>query len=223
MPLAENPQVSARTSPGLIDLLTAVAAGIAGAFGTARKDVGDILPGVAIALSLAPPLAIVGVTAAHGQGSLALGALLLFVTNLVALVAVGTLVFAAYGYATEARLAAARTAGGRPSRRSAHVLLALSVLIVTVPLAVDTVYEAALTRRLDRTRTIAAAWARTAPGTLLKDVTREGTTYIVTIEGPDSGPSPHILLRRLSGAIPAGTPIIVDHIHGSRVDIGNVP
>lgn len=188
-----------------MDLLIAVATGVAGALGTARKDVGDVLPGVAIAISLVPPLAVVGVAAQDGQGSLALGALLLFVTNLVALVAAGTVVFTALGYAREARSAAAGPPGsGR--RRGAHVLVALSVLLVAVPLAADTFYEVVLDQQLDRASAAAAAWARSAPGTQFQGVAHEGSTYVVAVEGPATGAPPPALLRKLAGVLPPAPP-----------------
>jgi uncharacterized hydrophobic protein (TIGR00271 family) len=54
-----NSQISGRISPRLIDLFTALAAGTAGAFAMSRDDVADSLPGVAIAVSLVPPLCVV--------------------------------------------------------------------------------------------------------------------------------------------------------------------
>ena len=59
--LLGNSQISGRTSPGLGDLVAAVATGFAGAIALARRDVAAVLPGVAIAISLVPPLAGVGV------------------------------------------------------------------------------------------------------------------------------------------------------------------
>ena len=222
IPLSANPQVTGRASPGLVDLLIAVATGVAGALGTVRKDIGDVLPGVAIAISLVPPLAVAGVTAADGQGSLALGALLLFATNLVALVAAGTLVFTVFGYAREARSAAAGSAGGG-RRRGAHLLVALSVLIVAIPLAADTFYEVALDQRLDRASAAARAWVRGAPGAQLQGVTREGSAYVVAIEGPSTSAWPSGLLRELTGVLPPGTPVVIDHIYGARINAGDVP
>jgi uncharacterized hydrophobic protein (TIGR00271 family) len=58
-PLADNSQVTARVSPTLIDLVAAALTGLAGSFAISRRDVADILPGVAIAISLVPPLAVV--------------------------------------------------------------------------------------------------------------------------------------------------------------------
>ena len=55
-----NTQVIGRTNPWLIDLLAALATGTVDAFALVRADVSDTLPGVAIAISLVPPLAVVG-------------------------------------------------------------------------------------------------------------------------------------------------------------------
>ena len=59
---ATNSQVASRVAPRLIDLVAAVATGAVGAFAVVRSDVSDTLPGVAIAISLVPPLAVVGLT-----------------------------------------------------------------------------------------------------------------------------------------------------------------
>jgi uncharacterized hydrophobic protein (TIGR00271 family) len=83
--VVQNSQVSSRTSPNLIDLAIAMAAGAAGAFAVSRSDVSDTLPGVAVAIALVPPLAVVGVTLRAGDAAQSLGALLLFATNLVSI------------------------------------------------------------------------------------------------------------------------------------------
>ncbi|HSO64476.1 MAG TPA: DUF389 domain-containing protein, partial [Ornithinibacter sp.] len=64
--LASNAQITGRTSPTLLDLVAAVATGFAGAVGLSRRDVAAVLPGVAIAISLVPPLAVVGVCLGEG-------------------------------------------------------------------------------------------------------------------------------------------------------------
>jgi uncharacterized membrane protein len=48
-----------------------------------------VLPGVAISISLVPPLAVAGVCLGQGEPRLAAGALLLFVSNFLAMVAAG--------------------------------------------------------------------------------------------------------------------------------------
>ncbi len=63
---ATNSEVAGRVSPRLIDLLAALATGLVGSIALIRRDISDTLPGVAIAISLVPPLAVVGLTAESG-------------------------------------------------------------------------------------------------------------------------------------------------------------
>ena len=92
-----NSQVASRISPTIVDLLIAVAAGGAGAFALSRPDVSDSLPGVAVAIALVPPLAVIGLMISQADWSSAIGALLLFTTNLVAILLVGGFVFVMTG------------------------------------------------------------------------------------------------------------------------------
>ena len=77
----------------MIALYAALASGAAGAFAVSRADVGDTLPGVAIAISLVPPLCVVGIALSHVQWLDAFGALVLFLTNFFAIVLAGGAVF----------------------------------------------------------------------------------------------------------------------------------
>ena len=76
--LVLTPALEARTEPGLLDLGVALAAGAAGAFVAARHTGSDALPGVAIAVSLVPPLATVGICLEQGRIDDAGGAMILF-------------------------------------------------------------------------------------------------------------------------------------------------
>ena len=98
-------EVLARTAPDARDLVVALAAGLAGSYATARPDVSSSLPGVAIAVALVPPLAVVGITLRAGEGDLAVGALLLYATNLAAIITVSTVVFVLTGFVPGRRLA----------------------------------------------------------------------------------------------------------------------
>lgn len=89
-------QVLARTRPTFYDLLIALAAGSAGAYTITRKESGAI-PGVAVAVALLPPLASAGVLLVTGEFELAVRAVVLFFTNLVAMVLAGALTFMACG------------------------------------------------------------------------------------------------------------------------------
>jgi uncharacterized hydrophobic protein (TIGR00271 family) len=91
-------EVMTRTQPSLLDLGVALASGAAGAYALSRKEVSAALPGVAIAAALVPPLAVVGIGLASRRGDIAGGASLLFLTNLVCIVAAGGLVFLWLGF-----------------------------------------------------------------------------------------------------------------------------
>ena len=75
-------QIIARTQPSFFDVLVAVVGGIAGIIGQTRKDkANNIIPGVAIATALMPPLCTCGYSIANGKIKMLLGALYLFVIN----------------------------------------------------------------------------------------------------------------------------------------------
>jgi uncharacterized hydrophobic protein (TIGR00271 family) len=86
-------QVMARTAPGLEDLAIAVAAGLAGAYVQMRKEEAELLPGVAIGVSLVPPLCASGLLLYFGESALAWEATLLYLTNLAVIVLCALLVF----------------------------------------------------------------------------------------------------------------------------------
>ena len=98
-PLREaTPEILARTNPNLMDLLIAFFSGIAGTLALAsRKTAMTILPGVAIATALIPPLATVGYGIGTAQGAIASGALMLFLTNFAAIVLSAGLIFLLIG------------------------------------------------------------------------------------------------------------------------------
>jgi uncharacterized hydrophobic protein (TIGR00271 family) len=86
-----NAQVAARVHPRLIDLLAALGTGMVGSIALVRRDIADTLPGVAIAISLVPPLSVVGFTLEAGAILQSIGALLLFVTNVAAILVIGAM------------------------------------------------------------------------------------------------------------------------------------
>src|ERR671913_944726 len=123
-----NSQVAQRVHPKLIDLLAALATGVVGSVALVRRDISDTLPGVAIAISLVPPLSVVGFTLEAGKPEQALGALLLFLTNVAAILGSGTVVMALYGIH---RLATDEQAPGRAPlhrRRAIALIVAMTVL-----------------------------------------------------------------------------------------------
>jgi uncharacterized membrane protein len=89
-------------------MLIALAAGAAGAYATIDDRVSSSITGVAIAVALVPPLAVVGITLEAGQLGDSLGASLLFLTNLVSIILAGSLVFLLTGFAPFKRFQAHR-------------------------------------------------------------------------------------------------------------------
>lgn len=73
----------ARTSPNLPDLGIALAAGT---YGQIRRQAGDALIGVAVAVALVPPPAVVGITLQLAEFRMALGATFLFLANVTGIV-----------------------------------------------------------------------------------------------------------------------------------------
>lgn len=74
-------EMIARTSPTLWDVLIAFFGGIAGGIGNTRKKKSNVIPGVAIATALMPPLCTTGYGLATGQSRFILGAFYLFSIN----------------------------------------------------------------------------------------------------------------------------------------------
>ena len=91
-------ELMARTSPNLLDLGIALAAGAAGAYGQVRRHASDVLTGVAVAVALVPPLAVVGITLQLTEWQLSLGATLLFLANVVGIVIAASATFLAAGF-----------------------------------------------------------------------------------------------------------------------------
>jgi len=87
-----------RCSPTILDLAIALISGAAAAYASAHKDVSGALTGTAIAVALVPPLATFGLLAVGGELQLASGALLLFLTNLIAIVSAVALVLLWVGF-----------------------------------------------------------------------------------------------------------------------------
>lgn len=74
-------QLLARTQPTLWDVLIAFFGGFAGVISSAKNDGGNVVPGVAIATALMPPLCTVGYGISHLNNTFILGAGYLFLIN----------------------------------------------------------------------------------------------------------------------------------------------
>ena len=177
-----NSQVAGRVHPRLIDLLAALATGAVGSVALVRQDVSDTLPGVAIAISLVPPLSVVGLTFEAGARDQSFGALLLFLTNVAAILASGTVVMALYGVHRLATPAA--TPGQRTvNRRNAIIVIAAMMVAVVVPLTATSVTIARDTLREARVSEAARAFGKEVGWSPGEISTRNGQV-VVHMEGP---------------------------------------
>ena len=110
-------EILSRTSPTLLDMGIAIAAGAAAAFSYTRQSIATSIAGVAISVALVPPLAVTGIGLAYGRvaytdvglsltelghfsggNDIALGSFILFATNLLGIIFFACLVFLSQGY-----------------------------------------------------------------------------------------------------------------------------
>jgi uncharacterized membrane protein len=135
--------------------MIALACGAAGAFAMSRSDVADSLPGVAISISLVPPLCVVGLGLSGGEWGVAWGAMLLFLTNFLSILLAGGGTLALLG------LSAASTKQlESDKRRKAFIFVAIGVLIVALPLAATSIRVAQETIAEYQTRTLTQQWLK---------------------------------------------------------------
>jgi uncharacterized hydrophobic protein (TIGR00271 family) len=203
--LAANSQVVGRTSPSLMDLIAALATGFAGGFAMCRKDLSAVLPGVAIAISLVPPLGVVGVCAGQGQWSNAFGALVLFLSNVVALVIAGSIVFTMGGYAREP--GSSRIA----NRRRAYTVVSVLAVVIAVPLAVNSIAAVALARWSVAIQETAVTWLSEQDGSRVYAVQWSGVTATLDVTTDDGSVPPlEDLKQALATAIPSFVGVLLD-------------
>lgn len=191
----ENAELASRIEPGLIALLTALASGAAGAFITSREEIADSMGGVAIAISLVPPLCVVGIALNQGQWGAASGAFMLFLTNFLAILLAGGVTFMLTGLG---RLAVHDE--NVRMRRNAFVLIVLATLLVAIPLSITT-YQAidhALEKRAAATEV--ADWLAGTTHTLVAVDVRD-EVVVATVEGYGELHSLRDLANRLAATL----------------------
>jgi uncharacterized hydrophobic protein (TIGR00271 family) len=203
-PLFLTPSLEARTSPGLLDLCVALAAGAAGAWVAARRTGTDALPGVAIAVSLVPPLATVGICLELGRPDDAAGAMLLFLTNLCAILVVASIVFVVAG---------ARPGEQRRERRWLGVgftIAAVALVLLAIPLTLNASTVVIATLRSQEGAPVVKAWI----GDRDLAVTAwhiDGDKVSLMLLGPDAPAPASELAAGLSKAF--GAPVDLDVVY----------
>ena len=132
-PLGEaQSELLARTSPTLYDVLIAFCGGAAGIIALCTHDKGNVIPGVAIATALMPPLCTAGYGLATGHLLYFLGAFYLFFINTVFIALSTYFGVRLMGFRKHEFMSAWR-------ERRAHRLLTAVVVVTMIPAAVMTV------------------------------------------------------------------------------------
>ena len=118
-------EVASRSSPTLLDLGIAITAGGISGYAKVQPKLSSTLAGTAIAVALMPPLCVVGLGIAQLNAPLALGASLLYLTNLLGI--------------TLACMVAFFMAGYSPFRRARRPLSAVVLLnsLLVIPLVIS--------------------------------------------------------------------------------------
>ena len=187
--LGMTEQLRMRGEPNSLDLGIAFVSGIAASYCIARPKLSGALAGVAIAAALVPPIATVGIALAMGRTGIALGAALLFGTNIVAIVLGAGLNFMLAGISGNHK-------AGAWGRRSLIVLV-LVCLGLAVPLT------SVLLSRLSTSEQLEDAIQRDLPEgvTLVSAHEMRGGGFEVTVES--SSPLDKMTLEKVSAAIKA--------------------
>jgi uncharacterized hydrophobic protein (TIGR00271 family) len=143
-PLSEaRSELLARTTPTLWDVLIALFGGLAGVLATTRKEKSDVIPGVAIATALMPPLCTAGYGLASGHFSYFFGAFYLFFINMV-FIALATVLFIGYLNPPHKRFV---DAAMESKVRNYIVMLVLVTVLPSIYLAYNMVTDVAFKSR----------------------------------------------------------------------------
>ncbi len=214
-----NSQITARANPTMLDLITALAAGAAGAYGLSRPDVSDALPGVAIAISLVPPLTVVGISYSQGDLQSGNGALLLFTTNMLAILVMGGMTFVLTGVTPMARLT-----DQQDRLRTWSGALAVAAVAVVGALTINGAEIARNSLERSRVETTVADWVTPAERFTTAQVGIEGDTVTVVVVGPDDGlPAVQPLADDLSTELGRVISVEVRHVVEQRATATGSP
>lgn len=212
---ATNSQVASRVSPRLVDLLAALATGAVGSVALIRSDISDTLPGVAIAISLVPPLSVVGLTLESGVHDQARGALLLFLANVSAILATGVVVMALYGLLAAVPVGATARRWSRPG----VLVVAALLVVIAVPLVASSLRVARTTSEQSSVSQVVTRWA-TGNGWSLASLTQGADDYTARVLGPPPEPSTDKLQADLNAAGLGDVVVKVELIPEKQVILG---
>lgn len=216
--IGANSQILSRVAPTILDLLVALAAGAAGGYAVTHPQVSNSLPGVAIAVALAPPLAVVGVSLDEGSLAFAGGAFLLFLTNLVGIVVASGVTYILSGYSPLSHL----ERSGEQGRRSL-VLVGIALVLVAFPLALigDNIVDAA-TAKVEAEETV-LDWLGPDSGFSIARVTVIDEDVTVIVVGSGMAPDAEELASEMADALGRAVTLDLRVIPEQRYEIDASP
>lgn len=94
----ESEEILARTAPNILDFFIAIASAVIALLSLSYNRLSESVAGVAMAASLMPPLAVIGIELSFGNLSLAWGSFMLFFVNIIGILVVASLMFLFYGF-----------------------------------------------------------------------------------------------------------------------------
>jgi uncharacterized hydrophobic protein (TIGR00271 family) len=142
-------EIIARTSPTIWDVVIAFSGGVAGIIGTRKKNTNNIVPGVAIATALMPPMCTVGYSLATLNWNYLLGSAYLFIINC------AFIVIATFIGIRVMRFPLQTKAKANETRKINYLLLIIALLIIfpsiisATSLVKDSVRKSAITQLLN--------------------------------------------------------------------------
>ena len=195
-------EITSRINPGLYALLTALGAGAAGAFIISRAEIADALGGVAIAISLVPPLCVVGISLRAGQMSAALGSLLLFMTNFLAILFAGGVVLVIIGLGKSAV-----SMEQLRFRRRGLILFVVCLVLIVIPLSL-TAYQNIMGIEENNTATVTVQNWLQGTSYQVDTVSVNGRVVAVTIDGTGQTKPLQQLANQLARSL--GRPVLLN-------------
>lgn len=206
VPLGVNSQVLSRSSPTLLDMVIALAAGAAGAYATIDDRVSSSMTGVAVAVALVPPLGVVGIALQAGQFHAAFGAFLLFATNLVSIILASMAVFVLIGFSPVKKVLE-----DRKSIADLISIVAVATLLIMVPLGLTGKGVLKNFDRSHRAQRQVVAWLGGDSGLQLIRVTIQGEQINVLLSGNGKVPPMADLEKTLTQRFDAPVRVTVEH------------